>query len=280
VGDVLIDPEEKSLQGTWRVESNSMEAMFERSKVKTEIENMKTRAGPTLAWGGILALVLSKDQTVQITGQCILSLAESEGVAGPRATDDIAYYATNPQSQPKAIDLFEPHAWTVSANAIYRLDGERLTLCLMKADGVRRPASFDVPPDQNTARIVLRRVPDVGKTPAGKTVAGAGPAQTPPRPSLAEIEQVRHQIDAFNKALAQRRLEWGDYPSNDEGLKALLQRAQTRDGRLLGGTWIEAVPPDPWGHAYQYQYPSSHGKGTPDIWSNGPDGKPIGSWEQ
>ena len=235
-----------------------------------------------LPFGLRLAAAFPKDQVVQIKDPTIVPLAGGEVAGGIDRSSLGTAYTINPKRQPKAIDL----NGRVPGLGIYRLEGNRLTLCVGEFQHrgntmTGRPANFDVPPDKDTARIVLRRSPGGGQAAPGEAAAGGGPVETPSRPPKAEIDQVRRQIDAFNTALALYREEWGDFPPNEQGLKALLQPIQRRDdGTRPGGTWIKAVPLDPWGHPYQYRHPSSHGKVTPDIWSNGPDGKPIGSWEK
>lgn len=70
------------------------------------------------------------------------------------------------------------------------------------------------------------------------------------------------------------------YPSNDQGLSALMQASENHPEGL-----ISDVPIDPWGNPYAYLYPGEHG--VFDIVSYGRDGAPggegedadIGSWE-
>lgn len=90
-----------------------------------------------------------------------------------------------------------------------------------------------------------------------------------------EIKVARAQIDAFEKALDQYRLDVGRYPSTEQGLQALL--VSPGDARWAGPYLKKAVPADPWGKPYQYRQPGEHGEF--DLYSFGPDGQPGGDGE-
>lgn len=81
-------------------------------------------------------------------------------------------------------------------------------------------------------------------------------------------------IASLGKALSQFRLDCGRYPTAEEGLEALL----AQPGEVTGwrGPYIErAVPPDPWGNPYVYEFPGR----TEDSYllvSYGQDGAPGG----
>jgi general secretion pathway protein G len=88
--------------------------------------------------------------------------------------------------------------------------------------------------------------------------------------ATAQIRMLRSALDSF-------RLDNGRYPTEAEGLAALV----TAPGGDLGGTWRGPyldggrLPPDPWGNPYGYA-PTSAGDG-PAIYSYGADGKPGGN---
>jgi general secretion pathway protein G len=91
-----------------------------------------------------------------------------------------------------------------------------------------------------------------------------------------EIKATKAQIDALEKALDQYRLDVGHYPSTEQGLAALT--AQPPEESKWQGPYLKkAVPPDPWGHEYQYKSPGEHGE--VDILSFGKDGQPGGNGE-
>jgi general secretion pathway protein G len=86
----------------------------------------------------------------------------------------------------------------------------------------------------------------------------------------------RAQIDAFEKALEQYRLDVGALPTQDQGLDALLT-APSAVPRWQGPYLKKAVPLDPWGHAYVYKL--SQDRRDVDIVSLGADGQPGGTGE-
>jgi general secretion pathway protein G len=99
-----------------------------------------------------------------------------------------------------------------------------------------------------------------------------------------EVKVARAQIESFGKALDQYRLDTGHYPTTEQGLAALVSKPAD-DARWDGPYLKKGVPSDPWGQAYSYKRPGSHGEY--DIVSFGKDAAPggtgedadIGSWE-
>lgn len=92
-----------------------------------------------------------------------------------------------------------------------------------------------------------------------------------------EIKAARAQIDGFEKALDQFRLDMGRYPSTEEGLAALMNKPAGDTGKWSGPYLKKAVPNDPWGKPYQYVQPGEHGEF--DLYSFGKDGQPGGTGE-
>lgn len=89
-----------------------------------------------------------------------------------------------------------------------------------------------------------------------------------------EVQVARAQIDSFEKALDQYRLDTRRYPSTEQGLKALVNRPLNETG--WNGPYLRKdVPPDPWGRPYVYRAPGT--KGEFDLLSYGKDGRPGGS---
>lgn len=91
-----------------------------------------------------------------------------------------------------------------------------------------------------------------------------------------EIKVARAQMDAFEKALDQYRLDIGRYPSTEQGLAALVQRPGS-ESKWSGPYLRKEVPLDPWGKPYQYKFPGEHGEY--DLLSYGKDGQPGGAAE-
>lgn len=88
-----------------------------------------------------------------------------------------------------------------------------------------------------------------------------------------EVNTARAQIDAFEKALDQYRLDVGRYPSAEQGVPALMA-APAGASRWQGPYLRKAVPADPWGNPYRYRQPGEHGEY--DLFSYGADGQPGG----
>lgn len=91
-----------------------------------------------------------------------------------------------------------------------------------------------------------------------------------------EIKATRAQLDSFEKALDQYRLDTGHYPYTEQGL-ASLNAKPANDARWSGPYLNKHVPLDPWGNAYQYKSPGEHGEY--DLFSFGKDGQPGGNDE-
>jgi general secretion pathway protein G len=92
-----------------------------------------------------------------------------------------------------------------------------------------------------------------------------------------EVTIARAQIESFEKSLDTFRLDVGRYPTTEEGLGALMIAPPATAGKWNGPYLKKGVPPDPWGHPYQYRAPGS--KGEYDIVSTGKDGQPGGTGE-
>lgn len=80
-----------------------------------------------------------------------------------------------------------------------------------------------------------------------------------------EVQVARAQIESFEKALDQYRLEKRRYPSSEEGLEAIRPYLK------------KAVPNDPWDRPYVYRTPGKNAEF--ELFSYGRDGKPGGSGE-
>ena len=91
-----------------------------------------------------------------------------------------------------------------------------------------------------------------------------------------EVKVARAQMDAFEKALDQYRLDLGRYPTTEQGLAVLFTRPPNEP--KWGGPYLKKqAPPDPWGKPYQYKSPGEHGEF--DLYSFGKDGQPGGTGE-
>lgn len=91
-----------------------------------------------------------------------------------------------------------------------------------------------------------------------------------------EVKAARMQLDGFEKALEQYRLDTGHYPSSELGLEALVVRPAS-EARWQGPYLKKQVPMDPWGNPYIYRLGGPRGEF--EILSLGKDGRPGGDGE-
>ena len=106
------------------------------------------------------------------------------------------------------------------------------------------------------------------------------------RPDEARAIAAKQDIASLMQALKLYRLDNQRYPTTEQGLQALAVRPATAPvaSNWKSGGYVERVPKDPWGNAYQYLNPGV--RGELDIFSMGADGAPggegndadIGSW--
>lgn len=91
-----------------------------------------------------------------------------------------------------------------------------------------------------------------------------------------QVQVTRAQIDSFDKALDQYRIDTGHYPTTDAGLVALI--SQPANEPTWRGPYLKkAIPLDPWGNQYVYRQPSTDTVREYDLISYGRDGKSGGS---
>jgi general secretion pathway protein G len=81
----------------------------------------------------------------------------------------------------------------------------------------------------------------------------------------------------FSRALGAYRIDLGSYPSNEEGLAALVNKPNDNlRATKWNGPYLEkSVPNDPWGKPYIYRNPGA--KSDFDLISYGKDGQPGGT---
>jgi general secretion pathway protein G len=89
--------------------------------------------------------------------------------------------------------------------------------------------------------------------------------------------ETRLQIEELGTALDVYRLETGQYPSNDKGLEALVQKPASAD--KWNGPYLRkrVLPKDPWGQEYRYRSPGENG--VYDLYSLGADNTEGGGGE-
>ena len=104
------------------------------------------------------------------------------------------------------------------------------------------------------------------------------------RPDEARVVAARQDIASLMQALKLYKLDNRHYPSTAQGLTALVSRPEGDPRPDNWKPYLERLPADPWGGAYQYLNPGL--RGEVDVLSFGADGRAggegfdadIGSW--
>ncbi len=97
------------------------------------------------------------------------------------------------------------------------------------------------------------------------------------------INAAKTQVEELSMLLQQYQQDCGDFPSNAQGLDALLNLpADLPNPNKWGGPYVTKgrLPLDPWDQPYNYEY---QGNGElPRVWSTGPNkadpNDDIGNW--
>jgi general secretion pathway protein G len=105
------------------------------------------------------------------------------------------------------------------------------------------------------------------------------------RPDQARATAARQDVGAIMQALKLYRLDNGQYPSGEQGLRALVDKPTGAPAPTNWRRYLERLPTDPWGHPYHYLNPGANGE--IDVFSLGADGEAggegvradIGSWQ-
>ena len=94
------------------------------------------------------------------------------------------------------------------------------------------------------------------------------------RPEQARIVKAKQDIIAIQSALDLYRLDNGRYPTTDQGLQALVEKASSPPipNNWKTGGYLQRLPIDPWQNPYQYL----NSDGNLNIFSYGPKGPASG----
>lgn len=106
------------------------------------------------------------------------------------------------------------------------------------------------------------------------------------RPDQARVVKAKQDVQAIQNALELYKLDNGFYPSNDQGIPALVTKPDTQPEPKDWHQYLPTIPKDPWGHEYMYLNPGEHSE--IDIFTYGADGEPggtgvnadIGNWDE
>jgi general secretion pathway protein G len=92
-------------------------------------------------------------------------------------------------------------------------------------------------------------------------------------------EEIERDLGEISAALHRYYQDNEVYPTNAQGLEALIQRPGNLPSppRWRDSGYLERMPLDPWGNRYRYLYPGLHGDF--DVYSLGADNAPGGQGE-
>ena len=94
----------------------------------------------------------------------------------------------------------------------------------------------------------------------------------------ARISKAKSDIRVLESSLELYKLDNFTYPTSAQGLDALVNKPSGDSLKnWREGGYIKKLNKDPWGNAYQYQYPGSNGEF--DVFSLGSDAQAGGSGE-
>ena len=90
----------------------------------------------------------------------------------------------------------------------------------------------------------------------------------------ARLTRAATDISTLDGALDRFELDAGRFPTNEEGLGALVQAPS--NVKAWNGPYIKRIPSDPWGNPYLYRFPGQGNVNGVDLYSTGPDGREGG----
>ena len=92
------------------------------------------------------------------------------------------------------------------------------------------------------------------------------------RSKQARETAAKTDIANLEVALDSFEIDTGRYPTNTEGIEALLKEPTNTKDDWKGPYLKRGVPLDPWGKEYYYKQPGQHNEYGYDLYSAGPDG--------
>ncbi len=97
------------------------------------------------------------------------------------------------------------------------------------------------------------------------------------KPDEARVIAAKQDINSIVQALKLYRLDVGRYPTTEQGLSALVTKPTSEPipKNWKPNGYVDRLPKDPWGFAYQYSNPGT--RGEIDVFSLGADNKPGGT---
>ena len=91
-----------------------------------------------------------------------------------------------------------------------------------------------------------------------------------------KLQKAETEIQGLDAALIQYKTNAGRYPTQEQGLQALVAKPTTSPIPKKHAKLLTKIPKDPWGNDYIYKMPGSKNPRKYEIISYGPDGKEGG----
>ncbi len=86
------------------------------------------------------------------------------------------------------------------------------------------------------------------------------------------ITVMEGDFSAIETALQTYKTNNGNYPSQSQGLKALVEKPTTAPRPRRWVQIMDKVPTDPWDNVYVYKFPGTKDRSRPELVSLGKDG--------
>jgi general secretion pathway protein G len=100
----------------------------------------------------------------------------------------------------------------------------------------------------------------------------------------AQRTAAKTNVNTFGTLLLTYRAKGGNYPTTEQGLKALGTRPSSEPQPMSWMVLMKDIPKDPWNRDYIYECPGKHNPDSYDVYTAGQDGIPgnaddIGNWK-
>lgn len=90
---------------------------------------------------------------------------------------------------------------------------------------------------------------------------------------LGRITSTEAKIQRVSSALMSYNVLAGHYPSESQGLMALVERPSTAPEPKKWQKFFDTLPQDAWSQDFEYKYPGIRDPSRPEVISKGPDGE-------
>jgi general secretion pathway protein G len=115
-------------------------------------------------------------------------------------------------------------------------------------------------------------------------MVGGAVVMVAPKFQMAKETRVDTDIETLKTDLISYYSMAGNYPTTDQGLKAMVSPPSSDPKPNRWTKVIDDVPLDPWNHPYHYECPGTHNPDGYDLYSIGKEGTSsdqyLGNWKR